>query len=822
MIVFIIFWLFFGFISILNDVWFEGLKNNKTSILENFDLNFATLFGIISLFWIVGKKVLTKLTPIITIKDTSSHTQKSFFSTEQFENEFNNILEWKDWYSNTYKGKKILFVFDNIDRCEPETVKEILMTVKTFLNQDNCVFLLPIDYENICKSYENYDRWDEYLRKIFNLWINLKQPHYSQLSDFIMKLMKANLREDKEWLDLKDTETNVIAYVLSSIFADNPRKIKQFLNQLWAEYILYDKQKSILSILKELIIRLKIPKLYNYLTEDQNIIYANEKLEDFINNKTPLKDKDGKDENFTEREQILLNKLWWIEEKLELLNYKDENIKLEKTYNSPADFLTIIERDNLKDEAKNFLYSHIEPAKKSGTWAQKDLLETSIYYMSKYWIDEILFKHLFKGEFCETKVMNLISLINRNILYKFIKIAWEEYVNKLPNIFIATFTNRFFISTEIDDELNEFRKLNENIQNSIINNTTIISYYKDNEDHEHFKESNVFKFLQSFPKYVNDTFIKSILDTINTDTFNFESTQSNNIITVLALWEFKNESLLNKIFKLADRFKTHYSHYINDYPWNHTTVDSYLKCSNIIIKFWNNQKDEYKQVINDLFELYNQYSIEEFTNKVYILFQKDLEKENSYRWPYADIIINSDNKDDISKLIKKTYHELDTRKWLTDKQIEIIIDKILNKNDWDDVIKFIWENQITKDSFFKKITWINDDEEKINIIKKLDDLQILSENDKKEFWNDFTKRIREWLSSPHIEDMAKVCDFIKKYHNSNIIQYVDYIYIQSILKAFDINKYKWELMANVFEEYKNERSKTLKKLREITKKFNNN
>ena len=106
MIVFIIFWLFFGFISILNDVWFEGLKNNKTSILENFDLNFATLFGIISLFWIVGKKVLTKLTPIITIKDTSSHTQKSFFSTEQFENEFNNILEWKDWYSNTYKGKR--------------------------------------------------------------------------------------------------------------------------------------------------------------------------------------------------------------------------------------------------------------------------------------------------------------------------------------------------------------------------------------------------------------------------------------------------------------------------------------------------------------------------------------------------------------------------------------------------------------------------------------------------------------------------------------------------------------------------------------------
>ena len=191
---------------------------------------------------------------IPTVKISRTISEEKIFSWEQFESLF-KILIWREVEgynqfgeikeiikkAKLLKDKKVLLIFDNIDRCESASVKEILMTIKTFLNQDNCIFLLPIDYENVCKSYESYDQWDEYLRKIFNLWINLKQPHYSKLSDLVMDLMETNLRKDEKWLNITDDESSTIAYILASAFADNPRKIKQFLNQLWAEYILYEK-----------------------------------------------------------------------------------------------------------------------------------------------------------------------------------------------------------------------------------------------------------------------------------------------------------------------------------------------------------------------------------------------------------------------------------------------------------------------------------------------------------------------------------------------------------------------------------------------------
>ena len=342
---------------------------------------------------------------IPTIKISQTISEEKIFSWEQFENLF-KILIWKKAANKQFleiekitkktklfKNKKILLIFDNIDRCESNTVKEILMTIKTFLNQNNCIFLLPIDYENICKSYENYDQWNEYLRKIFNLWINIKRPYYDKFSELISQLMKNNWWMGKwdKWLNLEDSEAKQISYILSSVFTDNPRKIKQFLNQLWAEFILHNKEKNILSILKELIIQVEIPKLYKYLLEDQNIIFANEILYEFSSGKRNFEGNDA----LKWRDLILLHKLWWIEEELEL--FDDENIKIRKSYNqTPEIFIQVIKKDGLKKQAESFLLSNIESVREGWTQAQKDFFERSIYFMSEFWIVDILYNGIFK------------------------------------------------------------------------------------------------------------------------------------------------------------------------------------------------------------------------------------------------------------------------------------------------------------------------------------------------------------------------------------------------------------------------------------------
>lgn len=770
---------------------------------------------------------------------THNIIDKKLFSWEQFEDIF-RILIWieveelqqykeikeivkKD---GLFKDKKILFVFDNIDRCEPDTVKEILMTIKTFLNQDNCVFLLPIDYESVCESYEKYDQWDEYLRKIFNLWINLRQPYYSKLSDLVMDLMEKNLRKNKKWLNITDDEANTIAYMLASAFANNPRKIKQFLNQLWAEYILYKKEKPILSILKELIIRLEIPKLYKYLTEDQNIVFANEKLKGIMDGIIFLKNGNGEDYKFNEREQILLNKLRWIEEELMLLD--DDNIKLEKTYNSPKDFIELIKRDKLENEACKFLRLSIESTKISWKRDQRQLLHNSIYYMSEYWIDKTLFNNIFKesNEFCNEDVIDVIWLIDTEVLYKFLRFAWEKWIKKLTKDFKIVFTKRFFREEPTENDINEFKRLDEIIQNLMIIDDSIINFYEQNfkkpEENRDIKESNYFKFLQSFPKYVNDNFIKYILKDVDIKSFNFWEVKSINIISLISLWQNFTEESLEKIYQLEELFFDGYQSLINDYLWNsNNAINSYLSCSTIIIKYW---KGDWKhnKVMSNLVDLYNKYWINEFRDKVIEIFEIDFNRFSAYQWAYADIFINMNNNNKIIKLIEKTHNEWDTRRWLNNNQVENIIDKISREDDtWNNIIQSIRKNECIKDILFNRINWINDDTEKIYKIKQLDSLGILTEKDKELFWNELTIKLKTWLESWSIEDMEKVCDFIGEYHNSSIVKYIDYNYIYESLKSFDINIFKTQYHADVFDCYKGKKTKALRYLTNINKKFNN-
>lgn len=777
---------------------------------------------------------------IPTIKVSQSISEWKIFSWEQFENLL-KILIWRDieWYNQfgdieeivkkkgLLKNKKMLFIFDNIDRCESDTVKEILMTVKTFFNQDDCIFLLPIDYDNVCKSYESYDQWDEYLRKIFNLWINLKPPYCTKFSDLIQELIKSNWwqNQGKRDLWLTDNEVNEISYILSSTFADNPRKIKQFLNQLWAEYMIHNKEKSILSILKELIIQVEIPNLYKYLLEDQNILFANEKFEIFAAWKDYLHDWKWKNIEFSEREKTILHKLWWIKERLELLD--SEDIKMEKLYHqSPEDFIQIIKKDDLAKQVKPFLLWNIESTRVLSNLEQTELFEKSIYYMAEFWIDNTLFNRIFEewGEFCSSDVINVISSIDIKILCKFFGIIWEKWIKKLPNNFKITFTERFFTEEPIDNDITEFEKLDENTQNLVISNDAIINYFKkyfkDNEDERNLSEWNYFRFLQKFPKFVNDNFIKNVLKEVDLNSFNFWKVKSINIINLVSLWQHFTEESLEIIYQLEELFFNGYQSLINDYLWNSTNaVNSYLSCSAIIIKYW---KGDWKhtKVMTNLVNLYNKYWINEFRDKVMEIFEIDFNRFLAYQWAYADIIINMNDNNKIKKLIEKTHDEWDKRRWLNNNQVENIIDNISREDDtWNNIIQSIRKNESTKNILFNRINWINDDTEKISKIKQLDTLGILTEKDKELFWNELTSKLKTRLESWSIEDMEKVCDFIEDYHNSNIIKYIDYNCVYESLKSFDINIFKPQYKADEFDCYKGKKAKALRYLTNIKKKF---
>lgn len=141
--------------------------------------------------------------------------------------------------------EKIVIVVDNMDRCPSDLAYQLLSDIKTFLsNEPICVvFIIPVDDEALKKHL--FDRHgnngadvcqekEEFLRKFFNVTIRIKPHQEAELQHFTVQLNEQyHLNYNKNTLALA-----------SKVFASNPRRIIQLLNNLNSELDLYDEEFS--------------------------------------------------------------------------------------------------------------------------------------------------------------------------------------------------------------------------------------------------------------------------------------------------------------------------------------------------------------------------------------------------------------------------------------------------------------------------------------------------------------------------------------------------------------------------------------------------
>jgi len=176
-------------------------------------------------------------------------TTPRIFSPEQFKSVFDQAISdvtgesatgfkrwWKKVFSNEPKCKQIVVVVDNVDRCDRETAKELLLNIKTYLEHKKCIVIMPVD-DSAIKSHLRYigdEEADEFLRKIFNVSIRIKGLNNIDRYDFTRNLIK------KYQLGF----SNEAASVISQEFAKNPRRIIQFLNSLAIEKEIASEQEK--------------------------------------------------------------------------------------------------------------------------------------------------------------------------------------------------------------------------------------------------------------------------------------------------------------------------------------------------------------------------------------------------------------------------------------------------------------------------------------------------------------------------------------------------------------------------------------------------
>jgi Cdc6-like AAA superfamily ATPase len=152
----------------------------------------------------------------------------------QFEDLFKKIIGEID-------SEKVVIVIDNLDRCPSKTVVEMLAMIKTFMEIEKCVYILPCDDDALRKHIktsksEDYVEEDvqEYLRKFFQTTIKLPPFLDEDIEKFSINLNdKLEYPFDKGVID-----------VLKSAYTKNPRRIIHALNKLTTLTLLAEEKEK--------------------------------------------------------------------------------------------------------------------------------------------------------------------------------------------------------------------------------------------------------------------------------------------------------------------------------------------------------------------------------------------------------------------------------------------------------------------------------------------------------------------------------------------------------------------------------------------------
>ncbi len=225
----------------------------------------------------------------VVVQQRGTETEPRLFSAEQFEQAFEDMV-------SKAKCDKMVIIIDNLDRCSHERVVETLGVVKTYLEPKGkkCIFVIPCDdaaiKQHLKSAYqvlaepgdkagpEKYA--DEYLRKFFNSSIRIGPFIKTEIEPYIADLLNCiRLTEG-----MSDDDLARMVQLIGAAFTENPRRIKQFLNNLTAKYLLVKDREAqpsplisppisnnLLFLTKVSIIEAKFPDQFAEFVADDNL-----------------------------------------------------------------------------------------------------------------------------------------------------------------------------------------------------------------------------------------------------------------------------------------------------------------------------------------------------------------------------------------------------------------------------------------------------------------------------------------------------------------------------------------------------------------------
>ncbi len=188
------------------------------------------------LFEGVVKELFKSLSGLVFERKVKHVSAKPAFSSEKFSEIFHDMVSLATAPS-AGGAKRIIFVFDNLDRCSEDVAVETIGVIKTYLDEVGCVYIIPCDetalMKHIAKSYTAQNNGDdarkyakEFLNKFFQTTLRLPIAPEFDIETF--------LDEQLRLAGMTDLPADARDVLVLGYLGQTPRQIKRVLNDLIA------------------------------------------------------------------------------------------------------------------------------------------------------------------------------------------------------------------------------------------------------------------------------------------------------------------------------------------------------------------------------------------------------------------------------------------------------------------------------------------------------------------------------------------------------------------------------------------------------------
>ncbi|WP_434659373.1 P-loop NTPase fold protein [Paenibacillus polymyxa] len=203
---------------------------------------------------------------------------------DQFEHRFESAVSE---YLKANKGKKLILVFDDLDRLPPKQLVAALNTIKTFLRSNQCAFIVPCDeevlLEGISSAFTEKKMYNlsvsEFLNKTFDLQLHL--PHVEKVN---MRTYAKNLLSEQQikWTLDENMPVDRLLGILIHTGVRTPRQVKKILNAYafdWYLALKRDAEAGVEFLRKHpneiaifTVLKTDFPNYYHYVSQNPFIL----------------------------------------------------------------------------------------------------------------------------------------------------------------------------------------------------------------------------------------------------------------------------------------------------------------------------------------------------------------------------------------------------------------------------------------------------------------------------------------------------------------------------------------------------------------------